>query len=356
MNCERSVPRLAEYFSKYFEGKKRGLGFDYSHIHLSTSFGLDNVLRRVIEYYESHINTRDVNGRTPLLIATGRNCTTRTPLSYSTIEDKMEALRLLLAQSHVDLNSKNSEGMTALAYVIKRKRGNYKALKLLLKYDDVVVNSQDNSGETPRLWTVKYGDIEAVELLLAREDISASMGDTPRYHAPLYDASEASNLDIIKLLLEHSGVNVLNSTGRSSLSYFAEHGNPEAIKFILGQRSIVTDSKDSSGEIPLSWAAQGGHTTAVKFLLDECGADVQSKHIFGRTPLSAATERGHTAVIEFLFERGAEAYTPDNEGSTPLSWGAGRGQTEAIKLLMKHDIQLDSKDIYGGTPLLKGAT
>jgi hypothetical protein len=45
-----TLRQLPKHFSKYNEGSKFGFGFCYLRIHISTSFGLDNVLRRVIEH------------------------------------------------------------------------------------------------------------------------------------------------------------------------------------------------------------------------------------------------------------------------------------------------------------------
>ena len=124
-------------------------------------------------------------------------------------------------------------------------------------------------------------------------------------------------------MVEEGGADVESKDsryGQTPLSYAAQNGHLEIIKFLVRESGADVESKSNNGQTPLSWAAANRHLEIVKFLVEEGGADVESKDSrYGRTPLSYAAENGHLEIVKFLVEgRGANVESKDEEGNTAL--------------------------------------
>jgi peptidoglycan/xylan/chitin deacetylase (PgdA/CDA1 family) len=90
-------------------------------------------------------------------------------------------------------------------------------------------------------------------------------------------------------------------TGLHLAAYF---GVKEAANTLLSRWNNA-DLMDSYGRTPLSWAAANGHVDVVKLLLEN-GAQPGWKDKNSQTPLSRAVECGSTAVIQLLLGKKVE--------------------------------------------------
>lgn len=146
------------------------------------------------------------------------------------------------------------------------------------------------------------------------------------------------------------------SHGRTPLSYAAERGNEDAVKFLLETKKVEADSKGENGQTPLSYAAGRGHAAVVNLLLatNDVDPNSQAEGYSNMTPLLLAAEKGHEVVVKLLLNN--IDVDPDMKniiGWTPLSLAAVRGQEEVIKLLLARDeVKVDSRaHIFQRTPL-----
>jgi len=197
------------------------------------------------------------------------------------------------------------------------------------------------------------GDIEAVKILLdAKEDVNAQGGF---YGNALQVASANGHEAAVRLLLE-AGADVEskdNTYGQTPLSWAAEMGHLDVVKWLVLEAGADVESKDrESGRTPLSWAARNGHLEVVNLLVQEAGTDVESKDQQGRTPLRCAAENGHLEIVKFLVQAGAKVESKDNDGWTPLTCAAANGQLDVAKWLVRQaGADVDSKDYKWLTPL-----
>lgn len=111
-------------------------------------------------------------------------------------------------------------------------------------------------------------------------------------------------------------------TGRTALSFAAEHGNAELTKLLLVNGSKVNIRQYSlsnhrqgrkvnqwpamtSGRFPLHWAIVGKHSAIVDLLL-QYGANPNSRNTAGRTCLQDACMENDLETVELLLQNGAD--------------------------------------------------
>ncbi|RYP13405.1 hypothetical protein DL767_010763 [Monosporascus sp. MG133] len=161
-------------------------------------------------------------------------------------------------------------------------------------------------GQPPLLWASENGDTEMIKLLLDNGIDMAASNNGKR--TPLVAASDEGHVDVVRLLLATSKIDVNSKdseSGRTPLMAASDKGHVDVVRQLLAASKTDIDLKDSeSGRTSLSWAAEKGYETVVKLLLGK-GADVDVKDKATRTALSYAAERGHKAIVLLLCKSGA---------------------------------------------------
>ncbi|XP_075145855.1 protein fem-1 homolog CG6966 isoform X2 [Haematobia irritans] len=180
------------------------------------------------------------------------------------------------------------------------------------------------NGATPLVISCRNGHSEIVEYLLTwcQADVeqvgSVSFDGEPIEDAPpLWCASAAGHLGIVKLLVRH-GANV-NSTTRTNST-------------------------------PLRAACFDGHFEIVKYLIHN-GADFEVANRHGHTCLMIACYKGHFKIAQYLLSLKANVNRCSVKGNTALHDCAESGSLEILQLLLKHGATMEV-DYYGMTPLL----
>jgi len=134
--------------------------------------------------------------------------TNQYPLHDAIWKDNIEAMKLLLAHSNIDVNKQDKYGYTPLYYAIWKDK--IEAMKLLLAHPNIDVNKQNKYGFTPLHDAIWQDKIEAMKLLLIHSNINLTLqtqsGNTPLYYAIKHN----ENREIIKLLLQHSKIHILD--------------------------------------------------------------------------------------------------------------------------------------------------
>ncbi|MBB5460974.1 MULTISPECIES: ankyrin repeat domain-containing protein [unclassified Paraburkholderia] len=175
--------------------------------------------------------------------------------------DDVDGVNKLLAKG-MDPNSVDNQGIPLLVIAAREKSDKVAAALLANPKTDIEI--QDKAGENALMMASLVGDLNFVNLLIAKDAEVNKKG-----WAPLHYAAANGHDDIVKVLLDHSA--------------YVDAGSP-------------------NGTTPLMMAARGGHVSTVKLLLDN-GADLSVKNQIGMTALDFAKTYKEPDVVEGLTAR-----------------------------------------------------
>src|SRR6201996_8735775 len=175
--------------------------------------------------------------------------------------DDVDGVNKLLAKG-MDPNSVDNQGIPLLVIAAREKSDKVGAA--LVANPKTNIEIQDKAGENAMMMAALNGDLDFVNLLIAKDAEVNKKG-----WAPLHYAAANGHDDVVKVLLDHSA--------------YVDAGSP-------------------NGTTPLMMAARGGHVSTVKLLLDN-GADLTVKNQIGMTALDFAKTYKEPDVIEGLTAR-----------------------------------------------------
>ncbi|HEY3983946.1 ankyrin repeat domain-containing protein [Cedecea sp.] len=187
------------------------------------------------------------------------------------LEGEAATLKACLERG-VDINVTNRQGRTAITLASLSQKYDCVALLIDAGAD---INQQDETCFNPFLISCLNNDLRLLRLLLAaRPDLTrltrfGGVGITP--------ASEKGHVEIVRELLEHTGINV-------------NHTN------FLGWTPLLEAIVLNDG---------GKKQQEIVSLLLENGANPHMTDKYGKTPLELAEEKGYREIAQLLRDAGA---------------------------------------------------
>lgn len=91
--------------------------------------------------------------------------------------------------------------------------------------------------------------------------------------------------------------------GDTALHFAARRGNEDVVKILLQHSKVNVNDKDVSGKTALHLACNEGHSKVCQLLLNY-GADVKAVSADKTTPLHSAILNGHSQVAIMILNRG----------------------------------------------------
>jgi len=204
----------------------------------------------------------------------------------------------LLIARNADLRAVTKDGSTAIHCAAMSSSD--ELIQLLLNYCDASdLNRQCGESETtPLYWCCQDGKLELLKQMLEK-------GGNPNIGAAqLYAAVFAGNIDIVRLLLEHPGVDVNKTEDTFTPLYCACYkGYTEIVRLLL-EHNADPHILPSAGASCLFVAARHNNVEIVKLLLD-AGADPQLGEVSTKnkqSPFNVAFERGYLEVSNAIMD------------------------------------------------------
>lgn len=245
---------------------------------------------------------------------------------------------------------------TSTPLITAAQFGQLDCTRLLLCDSHINVNAQDNSGASALSLAVANSHSDIVAVLLAEQTVDINLPN--RFGStPLDKAITLAETTILSQLLgdERTDIARLDRHGRSVLSWAAEYGSSESISLIMQTRRIDINQKDCRGRTPLSYSSQHAHLPVVKTLVNPGHADPLIQDDSGRNAHSWAAPLGEPDILRYLTRRyPAGADMPDRDGWTPAAWTLDPPtRLENLKILLRHgNIDVNRTDDAGGRSLL----
>jgi ankyrin repeat protein len=256
---------------------------------------------------------------------------------------------LVLVPVHCTAISGSSSEVTLFTAA---KEGNASLVERIL-VRGVDVNARDTYGLTALHWASHRGRSNVVRLLL-RKGADLNVHAVPRNSmglligcTPLHCAILARDAETVRLLVAGGAdVNVKRSwDGSSPLLLACGIGSRVPIGASIGSICDGSNAKEAGTDSPFGnqvSSTESFPVTEVVELLLSKGADADSKDVCGRTPLLAACRTGHLEVAKLLLASGAHIDVRDAGGRGPLDEACSTGCPELIRLLLANGAQIAS--------------
>jgi pectate lyase len=310
------------------------------------------VLAKVEEFLEDGIdvNAKDSQGMTPLLLAVQRG--------------HKDIIDLLIAKK-ADVNVKNETGQTPLDLAVRQ---NNKDIVELLIANDADIDAKNDEGQTPLDIAISQNRSEVVKLLAAKgADIS------------FHSAARIGDLAIVEnIIRKGTDLNAKDVSGRTPLHYAVEYGHKNIVELLITKGANV-NIKDDDGNTPghvalgkynntilelliakgvnivsIHLSAYQGDLDEVRSYIEE-GSDVNAMDFYGTTSLHYAARRGHREVGKFLIAKGADVNAKDKHNYTPLHRAAGGGHKDVAILLIDNGATINARARWDYTPMFYAA-
>ncbi|MGV8118157.1 MAG: ankyrin repeat domain-containing protein [Candidatus Xenobiia bacterium LiM19] len=224
----------------------------------------------------------------------------------------------LLLRKGIDINTRDAEGRTPLICAISSNScGLQEKIKMaeLLINCGADVNARDNDGKTALYEACcDNGDYEeyynmAKMLISHGADVNYRVNGSS---SPLHVASDPRITDL--LIRNGADVNIRNKEGETPLCVTR---NEESIRLLTLSEADV-NAVNKFGETPLFYAVREDRLEGARILLSN-GADVDARNPFGSTPLLEAVKENNSEMVELLVSSGADINAGDGLGRTPLT-------------------------------------
>ena len=267
-------------------------------LHYICENGNEEIFNLFVDFEKRHPNVidwniRNKNGMTPLhFAARGRQ---------TKIVDELINNEIICP--HVDINAiatgEFENGRTPISFACEK--GLIDIVKLLLND-----KNEDDENDPFALLSLNKDQKKKVKrgsLCGAKSECDLtikSKGAHQKGMTALHYACKSSNIEVVKLILNHGGFDInARANGKSCLFLACKHNRIDIVRLLLQQNDINYNIKTPRGVTPLMIAAQEGRKEIVEMLLKQRRIDKNALTANGQSAKSMAK---NTAITE-LFEK-----------------------------------------------------
>ena len=222
-------------------------------------------------------------------------------LNNAVIADDMVRVGYLLEKKHANVNTRDLQGYTPLLNAIRKTSLNMAKYLIGHKAD---VNGTDSDGWTPLMTAAWMDDGDLVHLLVANKaDMKAK---NPNGLTPLAIASQYSkDVATVALVQAGSDVNQRIGSGYTPLMLAVAGHADQSAKALIDHGADV-NAKNSGGVTALMIAAAANQADLAAMLI-KSGADAAVQNENGKTALGIARDKDSQAVVKLLEQSASNA-------------------------------------------------
>ena len=214
-----------------------------------------------------------------------------------------------LLHAGIDINSRNKDGVTALAYA--SGRGHMDIVQKLLD-NNADVNISSNIGSTALMNAAYMGHVKIVSILIAGgADVNAQSKNGT---SALMNAAAHGHLEIVEMLLANDAdVDACDECGLNALWNAISSGHGEIVKLLIN-KGVNVNARADDGTTALMNAAFSGNIEMVTMLL-ATDAEINATAANGWNALMYAKSKDHSEIVRLLIDAGAVDDSPIDPGN-----------------------------------------
>lgn len=309
-----------------------------SSLHLAVKKNALNLARLLVQK-GADPNLRDDSGATPLHAAVGTGT---------------EEMVQLLLDHGADTEVEDCLGSTAIQRALSRRRDDLIILRLIEKGANI--EARDCSWRTPLSIAIASNLPSTAQMLIGHgADVNATWRVSVTSETLLFEAVRQEKEWAVNLLLE-KGANLLarDEYGQHALYSAVKAGQESMIKVLLDHGGVEAATAFSHwGSTLLHCAVTRGNSTIVGMIL-QAGADIDRQNSFGDTPLHSLI-RSHPAAlaqnVSLLLDHGADVNVGNSKADTPLHLAVRYGQSAVVQMVLDAGARPLHTNLNGQTAL-----
>ncbi|XP_048241523.1 serine/threonine-protein phosphatase 6 regulatory ankyrin repeat subunit B-like [Haliotis rufescens] len=299
--------------------------------HLVCKSGMEKTLKVLLTRKPGNnsINSVDVNGRTPVMVA-----------AHTGSEG---CFKLLQTISNLNLKDKNSYGIIHLACI-----GGTKAIvQHVLSPSNI--NSRGMHGYTP-VMVAAFNGHQSVFYLLVSYQADLTLVCTHSVSL-LQLACQGGNTAILQHVLSPSNINSRGTNGCTPVMVAAFNGHQSVFDLLVSYQADLT-LVNTDGNSLLQLACRGGNTAIVQHVLSPSNINSRGRH--GFTPVMVAAINGHQSVFELLVSNQADLTLVDTDGNSLPHLACEGGNTAIVQHVLSPS-NINSRGTHGYIPVMVAA-
>lgn len=284
--------------------------------------------------YGANLNEVDVNGQTPIILATLEN---------------QPALVSAMVDLGADMDFIDNNCYTAVAYAVKK---NLSELVDLFLRKNAATHILDTNGRSIFSIACLFNSKQALASLMER-GLDEMHRDNSGW-TPLHEASYSGHLAIAQMLIDYgSELDACDNDGKTSVFYACQEGHLDMVQLLV-MRGASLCVRSHQGVSPMRVATLYNRRHICEYLLQQpTNIDINYVDTDGRTMLFnlIQTNGNNLDTIELLLSHGASVMTRGPDGWTCFHLCASVGNQTCFKLLLLYHSNLEVTDSNGCTPL-----
>ncbi|XP_048244335.1 uncharacterized protein LOC124130838 isoform X3 [Haliotis rufescens] len=298
--------------------------------HLVCKSGMEKTLKVLLTRKPGNnvINSVDVNGRTPVMVAAHKGSD--------------GCFKLLQTTSNLNVKDKHGSGIIHLAC----RGGNTAIVQHVLSPSNI--NSRGEYGWTAVMQAAVNGHQSVFDLLVSNQ-ADLTLVDTDG-DSLLHLACRGGNTAIVQHVLSPSNINSTGRYGWTAAMNAAVSGHQSVFDLVCNQADLTL--VDTDGDSLLHLACRGGNTAIVQHVLSP--SNINSTGRYGWTAALKAAVTGHQSVFDLLMSNQADLTLVDTYGDSLLHLACRGGNTAIVQHVLSPS-NINSRGMHGWTAAMKAA-
>ncbi|XP_067667462.1 ankyrin repeat domain-containing protein 50-like [Haliotis asinina] len=301
-------------------------------LHVAILGGHTRMVKHVLAQRHVNINSRGMNGKTPLIFA-----------AFKGHKDVFDSI----LDEGGDPSLVDKKGDNILHWVCRG--GHVEMVKYVISQNFTDINSRGHYGMTPIMVVAFKGNRRVFDLVLSK-GADTSLVDNNCDNI-LHWVCRGGQVEMVKYVISQNftDINSRGHYGMTPIMVAAVQGHRQVYDLVMskgGDASLV----DTYGDNILHWVCRGGHVEMVKYIISQNFTDINSKGEYGRTPMMVAAVKGHRRVLDLVMSKGGDASLVDTHGDNILHLASGQGHVTMVKhILSNTSVNVNAKNKHGNT-------